>query len=73
MKTIVRVLLLLAAVAGLIALAVNLQKKRQAADLAVQDIEGQLTELDPATRAAVVAKLSADEAEHIRASRDGEG
>ena len=73
MKGIVRMLLLLAVVAGLIALAVNLQKKRQAADVAVKDIEGELAELDPATRAAAVAKLSADATEHIRARRDDDG
>jgi hypothetical protein len=73
MKGIVRMLLLLAVVAGLIALTVNLQKKRRAADVAVQDIEGELAELDPATRAAAVAKLSADAAEQIRATRHGDG
>jgi hypothetical protein len=72
MKGTFRVLLLVAAVAGLIALAINLQKRRQAADVAVQDIEGRLGELDPVTRAAAVAKLTADAAEHARASRDSD-
>jgi hypothetical protein len=68
---VVRMLLLVAAAAALVVLVVNLQKKRQAADIAVQDIEGELAELDPATRAAAVAKLSADEAEHIKSAGDG--
>lgn len=72
-KGIVRMLLLVAVVAGLIALAVNLRRKQEAADVAVEDIEGTLAELDPVTRAAAVAKLSADAAEQVRASRDGDG
>ena len=56
-KGIVRMLLLVAVVAGLIALAVNLRRKQEAADVAVEDIEGTLAELDPVTRAAAVAKL----------------
>jgi hypothetical protein len=72
-KGIVRMLLLVAVVAGLIALAANLRRKQEAADAVVENIEGQLAELDPVTRAAAVAQLSADAADHVRASRDGDG
>lgn len=69
-KGIVRVLLIVAVGASLIALLFDLRRKHQAANVAVQDIEDRLAELDPVTRAAVLAKLSTDAAEHERASRD---
>jgi hypothetical protein len=68
-KGIVRILLLVVAGVSLIALALDLRRKHQAADTAVQGIEDQLAELDPVTRAAVLAKLSADAAKHVKASR----
>jgi hypothetical protein len=68
-KGIIRTLLVLVAAASLIALGLDLRRKRQATDSAVQGIEDQLAELDPVTRAAVVAKLSADAAKHVQAAR----
>jgi len=68
-KGIVRTLLLVVASVSLIALALDLRRKHQAADTAIQGIEDQLAELDPVTRAAVLAKLSADAAKHVKASR----
>jgi hypothetical protein len=53
---------LLAAAAALLAYAASqLRGKHQEADLAVQNIRDQLGALDPATRAAVVARLTSDE------------
>jgi hypothetical protein len=59
--------LLAALVAILVAAAVQLRQKKQAADLTAGDIEDQLAALDPVTRAAVVAKLSTDSTKHVRA------
>ena len=42
--------------------AAQLRGKHQAAELAVQNIHDQLDVLDPATRAAVIVRLSSDEA-----------
>ena len=69
-KGIVRTLILVVAGVSLIALALDLRRKHQAADTAIQGIEDQLAELDPVTRAAVLAKLSADAAKHVKASRN---
>lgn len=41
------------------------RKKHQQAEAAVQSIEDELDALDPATRAAVVARLGSDEARRI--------
>ena len=70
-RTLVRILLLVVAGASLVALALDLQKKRQVADAAAQGIEDKLAELDPVTRAAVVAKLAAGAAEHVQEARHG--
>ena len=62
----IRAALLVAAAFILAAAAAQLRDKRETAELTVDDIHEQLDALDPATRAAVVAKLSADEVKKVR-------
>jgi hypothetical protein len=62
----IRAALLVAAAFILAAAAAQLRDKRETAALTVDDIHEQLDALDPATRAAVVAKLSADEVKKVR-------
>lgn len=66
---ILKVALLAAVAAILLVGAVQLRKKKQAADVIAGDIEDQLASLDPVTRAAVVAKLSTDATKHVRRKR----
>jgi hypothetical protein len=42
------------------------QEKKALADTAVSNIQGELDNLDPVTRAAVIAKLSSDTAKDIK-------
>ena len=63
---IIRAVLLVGAAAALAAAAAQLHGKRQMAELTVDDIHEQLDALDPATRAAVVAKLTSDEVKKVR-------
>jgi hypothetical protein len=63
---ILRVTLLAAAAAVLAAAAYQLREKHQEAELTVQNIHDQLDALDPATRAAVVARLTSDEVKKAR-------
>jgi hypothetical protein len=63
---IIRAVLLVAAAAALAAAAAQLRGKRQMAEVTVDDIHEQLDALDPATRAAVVAKLTSDEVKKVR-------
>jgi hypothetical protein len=63
---IIRVVLLAAAAAVLAAAAYQLREKHEEADLTVQNIHGQLDALDPATRAAVIARLTSDEVKKVR-------
>ena len=63
---IVRVAVLAAAAAALIAAAVELREKRLLTEQSVDEIEDQLTALDPATRAAVVARLASDAANEAK-------
>jgi len=58
---IIRGALLAAAAAVLAAAACQLREKHQEAELTVQNIHDQLDALDPATRAAVVGRLTSDE------------
>jgi hypothetical protein len=62
----IRAALLVAAAFILAVAAAQLRDKREMAELTVEDIHEQLDALDPATRAAVVAKLSADEVKKVR-------
>jgi len=66
---IIRAVLLVAAAAVLTAAAAQLRDKRQTAELTVENIQAQLDALDPVSRAAVVARLSSDEAKKVRGRR----
>ena len=66
-KSALRFALLIGAAAALVAAAITLQEKHRLADETVDDIEAQLASLDPATRAAVVARLGRDVVEAVRA------
>ena len=57
---------LLAAAAVALAAAAQLRGKRQTAELTAESIQAQLDALDPVTRAAVITRLSADEAKKVR-------
>ena len=63
---IIRAALLAAAGVALAAAAFLLREKHQQAEAAVQTIQDQLDALDPATRAAVVTRLTADEVKKVR-------
>ena len=63
---IIRAALLAAAGIALAAAAILLREKHQEAEAAVQTIQDQLDALDPATRAAVVARLTTDEVKKVR-------
>jgi predicted ATPase len=62
---IIRAALLAAAAVALAAAAYLLREKHQEAEAAVQNIQDQLDALDPATRAAVVARLTSDEVKKV--------
>ena len=62
---IIRAALLAAAAAALAVAAYQLREKHQEAELTVQGIHDQLDALDPATRAAVVARLTSDEVKKV--------
>jgi hypothetical protein len=66
---IIRAGLLVAAAVVLAAAAAQLRDKRQMAELTVENIHQQLDALDPATRAAVIARLSSDEVKKVRGHR----
>jgi hypothetical protein len=63
---IIQAVLLAAAAAALAAAAYLVREKHQVASAAVQNIQDQLDALDPATRAAVIARLTSDEVKRIR-------
>ena len=66
---IIRAALLAGAAALLAFAAVQLREKHQEAEAVVQSIHDQLDALDPATRAAVVARLTADEVKKARGAQ----
>ncbi len=66
---IIRAALLVAAAIALAAAAVQLREKHQTAELTVENIQAQLDALDPASRAAVIARLSSDEVKKVRDRR----
>jgi hypothetical protein len=66
---VIRAVLLAVAAAILAAAAYQLREKHQEADLAVQNIHDQLDALDPATRAAVVTRLTAEEVKKVHDQR----
>jgi hypothetical protein len=65
-----RAALLAAAAAALVGAAAQLRERRILADQTVADIEDRIAALDPATRAAVVARLTSDAAKHAKARID---
>ena len=67
-KRIIQAVLLAAAATALAAAAYLLREKHQEAEVAVQTIQDQLDALDPATRAAVIARLTSDEVKKVRGS-----
>jgi hypothetical protein len=66
---IIRAALLAGAAALLAFAAIQLREKHQEAEAVVQNIHDQLDALDPATRAAVVARLTADEVKKARGAQ----
>ena len=66
---IIRAALLAAAAAALAAAAYLLREKHQEAVATVQNIQDQLDALDPATRAAVIARLTSDEVKRVRGNQ----
>jgi hypothetical protein len=66
---IIRAALLAAAAAALVAAAFLLSEKHQKAEAAVQNIQDQLDALDPATRTAVIARLTSDEVKRVRGNQ----
>jgi len=68
-KRVIRAVLLVAAAAALAAAAYQLREKHQEAELAVRNIHDQLDALDPATRAAVITRLTAAEVKEVRDHR----
>jgi hypothetical protein len=65
-KRIIQAVLLAAAATALAAAAYLLREKHLEAEVAVQTIQDQLDALDPATRAAVIARLTSDEVKKVR-------
>ena len=63
---ILRIAILGAVAAAVIVGAFKLRAKRRLADETVDEIEGQLAGLDPATRAAVVGRLATDAADEAK-------
>ena len=68
-KPIIRAALLAAAAAVLAFAAYQLREKHQEAEAVVQNIHDQLDALDPATRAAVVTRLTAEEVKKVHDQR----
>jgi len=65
-KRVMRAVLLVAAAAALAVAAYQLREKHEEAELAVQNIHDQLDALDPATRAAVITRLTSEEVKKVR-------
>jgi hypothetical protein len=59
-KKLLMTVLFLGLIAGIVAVVFKAKEKKRIADETAQEIEDELAELDPATRAAVIAKLGAD-------------
>jgi hypothetical protein len=66
---IIRAVLLVAAAVVLAAAAIQLREKRNVAELTAENIQDQLDALDPASRAAVIARLTSDEVKKVRDQR----
>ena len=70
-KVLLRVGLLVAAAVALAFAASSVREKHDVAVATVDEIEAQLAALDPATRAAVIARLSRDAAKVVHEKRVG--
>ena len=70
-RAVLRAGLLVAAAVALAFAATQLREKRALAVATVDDIEAQLAALDPATKAAVIARLSVDGAKTVHDKRTG--
>jgi len=70
-KVLLRVGLLVAAAVALAFAAASIRDKHEVAVSTVDDIEAQLAALDPATRAAVIARLTRDAARVVHDKRKG--
>jgi len=70
-KVLLRVGLLVAAAVALAFAAASIRDKHEVAVSTVDDIETQLAALDPATRAAVIARLTRDAARVVHDKRKG--
>ena len=68
-KTVLGFVAVAAVAVALAAAAKVLMDKREVAIATVDDIEAQLSALDPVTRAGVIARLSKDAAEQVRSLR----
>ena len=68
-RVVLRAGLLVAAAVALALAATQFREKRSMAIGTVDDIEAQLSALDPATKAAVIARLSADAAKSVHDKR----
>jgi hypothetical protein len=65
-RNILRVVLL-AAAAGLLAVAASvLREKKETVDLTTRQIEDAISALDPGSRAAVIARLTADAVQQVK-------
>ena len=65
-RNILRIVLLVAAAVSLVAAAGLLREKRKIVDVTTQQIEDTISALDPATRAAVIARLTTDAGERVK-------
>jgi hypothetical protein len=66
LRRLLRVALFAGAAAALIAAALQLREQRATVELTAQGIQDQLNALDPVTRAAVVARLTADATHEVK-------
>jgi LPS O-antigen subunit length determinant protein (WzzB/FepE family) len=65
-RNILRIVLLAAAAVSLAAAASLLSERKKTVDVTTQQIEDTIAALDPATRAAVIARLTADAGERVK-------
>jgi LPS O-antigen subunit length determinant protein (WzzB/FepE family) len=65
-RTILRIVLLVAAAMSLAAAASLLSEKKKLVDVTTQQIEDTISALDPATRAAVITRLTTDAGEQVK-------
>jgi type III secretory pathway lipoprotein EscJ len=65
-RNILRIVLLVAAAVSLVAAAGLLREKRKIVDVTTQQIEDTISALDPAARAAVIARLTTDAGERVK-------